>query len=124
MVCRLRPRRLESASRRWRHECPLRHVWLQRAMHWQLERRLGQCEKPLLSEEEEAGILRADLCSFLSDNGLSCSAAVAPGQPFALELLRGMLSLFADVDVDPFFWSRASYQGFGKVFHRQVCGVQ
>ena len=58
-----------------------------------------ECEKPLLSEEE-AGILRADLCSFLSDNGLSCLAAVAPGQPFALELLRGVLFLFADVHVD------------------------
>ena len=43
-----------------------------------------QREKPLLSEEE-AGILRADLCFFLSSNGISCSAAVAHGQPLALE---------------------------------------
>ena len=32
--------------------------------------------------------------------GFSCSSTVASGQPFALELLRGMLWLFDDVDVD------------------------
>ena len=37
---------------------------------------------------------------FLSSTGLSCSSTVASGQPFALELLRGMLWLFDDVDVD------------------------
>ena len=48
--------------------------------------------------EEEIGLLRGDLMSFLRSKGISCNPCQAPGQPLALDLLRGCLPVSGDVD--------------------------
>ncbi|CAE7912561.1 Ubr3 [Symbiodinium necroappetens] len=82
----------------------LHQQWLRRVHEWDLVPRLlrnvaTSSEVPLLCDEEVADH-REDLRLFLSSKGLECFFTVPSGQPLALHLLRGMLTLPDDVDAE------------------------
>ena len=53
--------------------------------------------EPLLSDREVSTLRRRSV-SWLTELGFRATSAVAPGQPFALDLLRALLELSGDVD--------------------------
>ena len=54
---------------------------------------------PLLNEDEIHD-LRADLVSFLKNSGWHCSATIAEGQPFTLEVWDALLRRIQDCDTE------------------------
>ena len=81
----------------------LRQLWWSRVLDWDMAARLQAhvltCNRDSLLSEEESQTLRSDLCSFLNTQGFACCDTIADGQPLALELLKGLLLLWNDVDI-------------------------
>ena len=79
----------------------LRDRWYQRLQEWDLVRRLQQGftkgGRGLLSEEEIRTV-RADAVEFLRQRNIDATDAVSPGQPFALDIIEGLLRLCGDGD--------------------------
>ena len=85
------------------HGYELRLKWWSRIRDWGLVGRLRghvqtNSREPLLNEGEVAS-LRGDLSSFLTKQGCSSQTGIADGQPIALDLLKGLLELWADIDI-------------------------
>ena len=80
----------------------LRRRWMRLIHDWQLVSPLRDAsavhsKSPWLCEDEILE-LRSVLVSFLRDQGYTCSACVADGQPLALELWEALFKLTNDVD--------------------------
>jgi hypothetical protein len=80
---------------------PLRDLFLSRIDEWGLESRLQaglkKSDGGLLSTDQ-TNVLRADLLGWLSSKGFQKNGDVPMGQPFALNLLEGLLEVCEDVD--------------------------
>ena len=80
----------------------LKHVWSGRIAEWKLGDRLQQGfvkGGPGLLSQEEIGAVRQDVLRFLSQRGIEVSDRIEQGQPFALDIIRGLLQYCGDVDV-------------------------
>ena len=86
------------------HGQELRLKWWSRIMDWRLVARLAchaqQSSREPLLNEGEIELLRGDLASFLTKQKCSCKTDIACGQPIALDLLKGVLEPWADIDID------------------------
>ena len=79
----------------------LRDTWSERVKQWSLEQRLKDGFKkgdPGLLSAEELNIVRHDAVVFMAKRGIQVDVSVAAGQPFALGIMRGLLSLCQDRD--------------------------
>ena len=81
--------------------CELREMWRVRIGYWNLEDRLKagfvKGSGGVLSAEELQAV-RQDAVDFLAKRGIKVSDQVSGGQPFALDIMRGLLSLCRDRD--------------------------
>ena len=82
----------------------LRGTWMERIFEWKLVPRLldhvaKAASSPLL-RDDEAHVLRQDMGSFLKDRGWQCTAGVAEGQPFTLDIWGALLGFLPDCDAD------------------------
>ena len=81
--------------------CELREVWWTRIEEWNLVERLKAGFKkgePGLLSSDELLTVRQDAITFLARHGFYVTGCVAEGQPFALEIMHGLLSLCKDKD--------------------------
>jgi hypothetical protein len=79
----------------------LRSRWMNRVQEWDLVKRLQKgCSKggPGLLSDSEIEAVRSDAVRFLEEHKILVSDVVEPGQPFTLEIIRGLLCLGGDAD--------------------------
>ena len=79
----------------------LRKCWYRRIQEWDLTSRLKQgCTKggPGLLSDSDIKTIRGDAVQFLAQKGIEVTDTIEPGQPFALEIIAGLLRLCGDKD--------------------------